>query len=302
MKKIIIFILMCSLFFVSGCIVNNKVEGSSQQRIIVTPSGSEVIIPSDVTRYAVLNQSNAQTLVDLGFENKIVAVNKESLYLGNFNHVEVVFDKSKPNMQELVDVKPQVIIIDDKTLENLSDDAKTTLDTSCIPLIILNTPKTIEDMEIELKFLVDLTDAEYGQALIHDFDEKLAKIERLQQARGNYILGYVQISDKDNKTISIGSKTFISDALEKAGIVSIYNDKDGYITATKEYVVEKNPQVFIVISNDENIRNNIMKNKVYENIDAIKNGNVIIIKKYEIMNANYKALDWILEIENEIYR
>ncbi len=301
MKKIVAFFAICSLLLASGCIVNKKVEGYSQQRIVMPPNGEEIIIPSQINTYAVLNQSIAETLVDLGFEDEIVAIDEESLYLGDFKQLKAVFDVSNPDIIELVSAKPEIIIIDTETFMKLSEDDKYNLSTSGIPLIKLDNPKNIEDVKQELEFLVDLTDAEFGDKMLSDFNEKVAKMEQKQQIIGSDVSAFIQISETKDGVTTIGEDAFFSEALEEAGIDNVFSDKTGTIITNKEEVAKRNPEVFIIITKDENIGSNIIANPVYKNVSAVEEGNVIIIKKHEVMNPNYKIVDRILTLQDKIY-
>ncbi len=301
MKKIVAFILACMLLLISGCIVDKRVEGYSQHRIIVTPRGTEVILPNEVNTYAVLNESFTETLVDLGFENEMVVVNKESLYLGQFKNVKTVFDIKNPDITSLIVAEPDMIIVNEDTLKQLDDTQKDELNTSGIPIIILNTPKSVADVKVELEFLIELTDAPYGEQMLNDFNQKLIHIEQLQQKRSTYVLGYMQLSEENNEVTTVGNDTFLSDALKEAGVMSIFDDKTGIVTVTKEDVASRNPQVMIVVSSDDTAGSNIINNALYENVEAIKTGNVFVLNKLDIMNPNYKCLDWILTLEQKIY-
>ncbi len=301
MKKTVVFIAICWLLLVSGCMVNKPVEGYSQQRIIETPRGTELVIPSEIESYAVLNKSVAETLVGLGFEENITVLNKESLYLGNFRQVKEVFDINDPNIYKLLSAKPEIIIVDTETLEKLAEENKNLLMKSNIPIVVLDVPKNLQDVRKELEFLVELTNAEYGDRMLEDFNEKLAEIKKLQQERGTYIPGYIQLSETKDQVTTIGNDTFLSDVLKEAGINNVFSDVNGKITTTKNDVAEKNPKVFIIISNDERVISNVVRNPIYKNIDAIKEGNVVIVEKIDRFNPNYKCVDWILSLERKIY-
>ncbi len=301
MKKIVAFFLVCILFLMSGCIVDKRVEGYSQHRIIVTPRGMEVILPNEVESYAVLNESYTETLVDLGFENQMVVVNKESLYLGQFRNVQNVFNIKEPDIQGLISAEPDIVIVDDETLKLLNDVDKATLNNSGIPLIILDAPKSVAEVKTELEFLVGLTDAQYGEQMIADFNEKLNHIQKLQQERNTYLLGYMQLAENNSEVTTVGGGTFLSDALKEAGVMSIFEDKTGIVSVTKEEVASRNPQTIIIVSNDESSGTNINNNPLFENVEAIKSGNVVILDKFDLMNPNYKCVDWILSVENKVY-
>ncbi len=301
MKKILIFILVCSLLLVSGCIVNKKVEGFSQQRIVLTPQGKEVIIPNEVTEYAVLNQSLSETFVDLGFEDNMVVVDKSSLYLGNFRNVRYVYDSDKPDVHSLVEASPEIIVVDDETLAKLDEEQKSELDASGIPIVELNRPKNVEEVRAELAFVTELTDAEYGQAMLDDFDVKYTKIKQLQESRGTYVSGYIQLSETNDEVTTVGNDTFLSSALSEAGVKSVFHDQSGYVITTKEEVARRNPEVFIIVSNDETIGNSIANNHVFDDVQAVENGNLLVVKRYDIMNPNYRCVDWILTLNQKIY-
>ncbi len=301
MKKVLAFFLVCSLLLVTGCFFDKKVEGYSQQRIIVTPSGSEVILNSEITTYASLNKSYTETLVDLGFEDNLVVVNKESLYLGDFKNLNTVFDKRNPDIADLIEAKPDVLIIDNETYKILSEKQINDINISGIPLVVLNRPNSVEDVKDELEFLVKLTEAEYGEEMLADFNEKLAKIEQLQQERGKYISGYIQLSENQGEVVTIGSDTFLADVLGKVGVESVFNDKKGYVVSSKEEVARKNPEVFIVINENDELETNIFSTPIYNNVKAVENGNIVIINEFDLMNPNYKCVDWILALEQKIY-
>ncbi len=301
MKKLIVLFLAFMLLALSGCFVDKKVEGYSQHRIIVTPRGNEVILKGDVETYAVLNQSYAETLVDLGFENDIVVLNKESLYLGEFRNVISVFDSNKPDIASLISAQPDVIIVDNATLKKLDNTQMDKLNNSGIPLIVLEIPGSIEEVRMELQFLIDLVDAQYGDLMLKDFNEKLLHIEELQKERNTYIQAYMQLSEENNEVTTVGGWTFYGDALKKAGVASVFEDEAGIVKTTKEEVAKKNPKVIIVVSTDETAGNNIINNPLYENIEAVQSGKIIVLNKFNVMNPNYKCLDWILTLNQKLY-
>lgn len=305
-NKLIILILLVICSTMGNYMIGNGNTHLESYRLLETVDGERIIVPDEINSYATMLPSYTETLIDLGLEDKIVLADKGSTYLLQYNNNVETIDIEKLNINTDISTittqKPDIILVDKTTYLKLSSSSIEKIKDSGSQLIVLPVPKNIEEIRDELRFLVDLTQAKYGDKLLASFDMKYRTIQEANSKITEPTAVFFQI--RDNKAIATcGHDTYINDMIELAGGKNVFSDRNGVQYTSFKEVAKRNPQYYIAISNDDNYQKKyIMSDVQLSKIDAIRGGNVYILDHYQTSNPNHRSLDAILALGELLHR
>ena len=82
----------------------------------VDPSGAAITVPEDIQSIVVLAPSLAETIVALGFGDKIVGYDLNSVGLAGLPEDVPTFDTVNPDVEQLVAIAPDVLFVSSLSL------------------------------------------------------------------------------------------------------------------------------------------------------------------------------------------
>ena len=248
---------------------------------IVDDLGRTVEIDMLPQRIVSLAPSNTEILFALGLEDKIVGTTDYCDYPEAAKSKPRVAGYSTPNLEKVVSVQPDLILaesIHEKTvlpaMEKLGLTvivmSATSLDT------VLNDIRLVGQINGRSKAATELVDSLNGR--IQAVVSKTATLTPGQRLKVLYVVWHDPIW-------TMGSETFISDLIWKAGGVNIFaDDFEKSRVVSLEVILKKNPQAIIISgmgTTGDLIYNNIMKETRLKETDAMHNNRV-----YKISDAN----------------
>jgi iron complex transport system substrate-binding protein len=238
--------------------------------------GRTVEIKGIPQRIISLSPSNTEMIYALGLQDRLVGVTSYDNYPPEVKDKTVVSDFSTVDLEKVVNAKPDLVLADNiqmkdtiPALEKLGITVYTmspdNLDEICGDLTTLGqiTGKTREaaalvaGMQTRIKAVTDLT----------------ARLTDAQKPRVLFVTWHDPIW-------TAGSDTMIQYLINDAGGVNIAADLKGYATITLESVVQRNPQIIVVMSSmgDQHTSLDYIKaNPQFASTDAVKNGQVVEI-------------------------
>ncbi len=257
--------------------------------------GSEIKVPEEIDTYATLAPSYTETLIDLGFENSIVTVDINSTYLSGYNNDVSVYDTGKlePNHESLLENSPDVILIEAKEYNKIPSKDIEEIEENGSIFVVLPKVNNVTDVREELDFIVRLTNAEFGDRMLEDFDSKLAQILIWREEIIDYPVVFFQLKDIANVK-TVGSETLIDQMISLAGGLNAFGNEYGEFYTSYEEIALKNPSYYFATANGESTQENqILNNKALSETKAIRNEEVYIFDEIQMLNPNYRCLDAI---------
>jgi iron complex transport system substrate-binding protein len=273
MKKRIL-VLITSVLVVMMAIV-----GCSQKETVVKDrEGNDFKVPSKVDRIISTAPSNTEVLVELGLADKLVAVDKYSADIpGLPKNIELI-DFSNPDPEAIVSLDPDMIIASGHNKTGNSEDPFKVVKESGISVAYIPSSDSINGIYDDIMFIADITNTkEKGQKIVDNMKKQVSEIEKIGKTIKDKKKVYFEIGPAPN-LYSFGNSTFLNEMIELVGGENIFKDQKGWISPSAESVIEKNPDVILTnVNYVENPTDEIKHREGWENIDAVKNGQVYVV-------------------------
>lgn len=268
MKKVITLVLSLVLVFsLASCGGDGgSASGGAEYPMTVTDYlGTEMTIEKEPQRIVSLSPSCTETLYELGLGDKMVGVSTWCTYPEEAADVEKVGDTYSANIERIIELEADIVFVSGQT----AADALSALNNAGIPVysigaqnldeiytsienlgMITNTADKATEITTSLK-----KQAEEMQAQFADFDKKSVFID----------LGNLYSTSKVN---------YLGNSLDLINAENIAYDYDySSPQLSAETVIEKNPQVYIVMCPEDEY----VQPAGFDKIDAFKNGEVYYI-------------------------
>ena len=249
-------------------------EGECDYPITVTDAtGTEVTINESPDRVVTLAPSAAQTMWEIGAQDKVVGISARGTYLNGTEEKAIISsDEGFASTEKVVAQEPDLVlapdIIDDNKVQQLRDAGLTVYN--------FEAASTLADVAEKTRLTGQLTGTcEGAEARATEFEDTVelvrTAVEDEEPPKVLYLLG---------GEFTAGGETYINDIIETAGGSNVAADAGitGYATISREVVANQSPE-YIVISNEA--ANVIPKTEAYNNTPAVQNGNIITV------DANY---------------
>jgi iron complex transport system substrate-binding protein len=274
--RLLVLVFILGVVSLAGC----KTALTSPSTTVATPAnyaddlGRIVRVNAVSQRIVSLSPSNTEVVYALGLHDRLIGVTTFDNYPPEVQDKPKVAEFDKVDMEKIVSLKPDLVLASDihKT------DVVPALEKLGIPVVVLR-PGTIEDMLSNIQLVGQITGkTPQADALINSLRARLATIEdKTAGAAGKPRVLYVTWHDP---IWTAGGNTIVQDLVRRAGGVNIASDLDGYAIITLEAVIERNPEIIIVMSSmgDQNTSLNYINSEPrLQATDALKNKQVYSI-------------------------
>lgn len=258
---------------------------------VTDATGTEVTIEAPPETVVTLAPSAAQTMWEIGAQDKVIAISNRGTYLdGTEDKAIISSDDGFVSTEKVIAQDPDLVLAPDI----IGDDKVTQLREAGLTVYNFGPASSMEDVVEKTRLTGQLTDSCEGAT--ERADEMEQSLETVRTAVDGeerptvlYLLG---------GEFTAGEGTFIDDVIETAGGTNVAAKAgiEGYAQISREVVADENPE-YIVVSNEA--PNVIPDAQVYNTTDAVQNGNVIKV------NANYlnqpapRAIHVVSDFANE---
>ncbi len=212
-------------------------------RTVVDETGRVVRVPARIERIITLVPSLTEIVYALGLEDRLVGVTNQCDYPPAAQQKQRVGDVINPNLEMIVELKPDVVL--GSKVDNLSKTVEAIKHLG-VPLYGLY-PTTVQEVFDSIRHIAELAGvAERGAALAGRLQAQLRELQtRLEQtSTAKPRLLFVVWVDP---LIVVGGGTFLSDALTQAGGVSVSAGLRGnWPRLSLEKVVELDPDFLVL--------------------------------------------------------
>ena len=267
----------------------------------VDPSGAEINIPEEINSIVVLAPSIAETVIALGYGDKIVGYDAQSDGIKGLPADVPVFDMVSPDMEQMAALHPDVLLVSSLSLYDQEAPYQQLIDMGvcvmCIP-----TSDSIADIQNDIAFLaVALGDKEKGDALIAEMQAEIDNIKAIAETITEKKHVYFEIAAAPDM-YSFGSGVYMNEMLELVGAENILADQEGWLGVTEEVVVEANPDVILTnVNYIENPTEEIMGRSGWDVLTAVKNQQVYYIDNAASSQPNQNIVKALRQMAEAIY-
>ena len=264
-------------------------------------AGNEIKIPEKINKIISISPSNTEILVELGFGEKLVAVDKYSSDIEGIPADVPLFDIMNPDVEQLVALGPDVIYATGMSMAKGNDPFKPIKDLG-ITVIYIPSSNSIEGIYEDIIYISETLQAkDKGEKIVEDMQIKVIEYKELGSKIENKKTVYFEIAGEPN-LYSFGNGVFLNEMIEILGAENILKDQDKWISVSDEVVVAKNPD--IILTNVEYIPNaaaEIMVRTGWENITAVKNKDVYNIDNNSTSLSNHNIIKGLDQMAKAIY-
>jgi iron complex transport system substrate-binding protein len=244
-----------------------------------------------IERAISLAPSLTEMIFAVGAGDKLVGVTTYCNYPGETATIEKVGDTQTPNIEKIIALRPQVVFV--STASQLESFTKT-LEEQGIAVFVSN-PKSLDELFRALVQLGELFGTKgNAEKFVSDLESRATRVKEASERR---IASRVFVQISNDPLFTIGRDSFLTQALEHAGGISVTNDvPTAYPKLSKETASALDPEVIILSDSDDNKE----PNAVFRNSAAVKNGRVFRINADIISRPGPRLVDAIEEIARDL--
>lgn len=300
-KLISLLIILAMTLGLAACGANAPSASGSGTLSMVDPSGAEITVPEKSDSIVVLAPSIAETVVALGYGDKIVAYDISSVGLEGLPTDVPVFDLMEPDMEQLMVLKPDLLLVTNLSLYDETNPYQQLIDAgvcvACIP-----TSDSIAGIQSDIAFIASvLGEKEKGDALISKMQAEIEEITVIAQGITEKKTVYFEISAAPYM-YSFGKGVFLNEILELIGAENILGDQEGWLSVGEESVVAANPDVILTnVNYIDNPTQEIMERHGWDALTAVQNKDVYYIDNMVSSLPNQNVVIAMRQMAEAIY-
>ena len=264
-------------------------------------AGNEITVPEEINSIISMAPSITEVLVDLGFGDKIIAVDKYSKDIPGLPEGIPNFDIMTPDAEQLVALNPDIVFASGMSMSKGTDPFKPIKDMG-ICLAYIPSSDSIQGIYDDIMFISEVVQAqEKGQEIVDTMEAKIAEIKEISSTITEKKTVYFEISGLP-KLYSFGKGVFLNEMIEIIGATNVLADQESWIAVSDEVIVANDPDVIITnVDYIENAVDEIKSRTGWENVKAIKNGDVYFVDKDASSLANHNIVKALEQMAEAIY-
>ncbi len=269
MKKRLVAIIMSMLMVILvGCSQETKRE-------ITDRAGNKVEVPNKIEKIISTAPSNTEIIADLGFADKLVAVDKYSDNIAGVSKDVTKIDFSNPDSEAIIGLEPDLIIASGHNKTGSGEDPFKLVSESGIPVVYLPSSDSIGGIYKDIEFISNILDVkDKGNELVSDMKRQIDDISKVGATIEDKKSVYFEISPAPN-LYTFGEGTFLNEMIEIIGAKNVFVDEKSWLSPSGEAVINKNPDVILTnVNYIDNPVDEIKNRDGFENITAVKNGDI----------------------------
>lgn len=269
--------------------------------LIADREGGMVQVPDSVNTIISTAPSITEILTGLGAGGKIIAADMYSSDVDGVDPSVCTLDFYNLNIEELIALAPDVIIISGMSMGG-ADDPYAALKEAGINVIYVPTSESINSVKLDIEFLAGyIGETEKGAQLIADIDAAVADITEKAARVTKKKTVYFEMGAAPY-LYTCGKGTFIDEIINLIGAENIYGGEDGWLSNSEETVIAADPDVIISnVQYDGYDFSEIKTRAGWENIAAVKNGEVYSVSANATSRPSQNIVDGIYEVARAVY-
>ena len=281
-------ILTAVLAPISSC--SSKNSSIASARIVTDELGRHVQVPASPQRIVSLAPSITEILFAIGAGDRVAGVTSYCDYPPEAREKTTIGDTLKPNLERIVALNADLVII--STASQIEASFRK-LEELGIPVYVTN-PRNIDEVITAIDKLGDLIgNRERAHQLTEGLRTRIASIES-RVAKGPRPSVLVLLGTEP--LITVGSRSFISDLIDRAGARSISADENAdYPQYSIETVIAKQPEIILLQSGGTEL------NPQLQQTPAARSGRVYHIDDDLLLRPGPRIIDGLEQLAAKIH-
>ncbi len=262
----------------------NEEEKSVEFPITVTDDrGENVEITRRPENIVCITPVTTEIVFALGAGDRVVGVDSYADYPPEVEEgkengsLEIIGEYSKPSVEKVIGTNPDLIIVGG--YQSVTKSRVQKLEQVGIPVLCFkgeNIPDAISDIETIGKSIgASKTAKEIAENMREEIQEVEERTENLDASERPGVFWQVWW----DPIYTMGSDTFIDSIVEICGGQNIFDDKKGYISVSKETVIGRDPEFYMVPPHSGKTVEEVKNTPGFSEVEAIKDNQVYSVPK-----------------------
>ena len=309
-KLILTFLILISLLL-SACTTTSpstqpQPEASTETPSIIAlpttdPAGYDIVVPEKIEKIVSLAPSITEILIEMGYADKLVAVDLQSKNIENLPEGLEYFELMSPDAERLAAMKPDIIYASTISIGNGSD-VLSPLKELGITVVYIPSSDSIDGIYKDIEFIAaTLQNQIEGDRIVAEMRERIEEIRSLSETITDKKTVYFEISAAPYM-YSFGKGVFLDEMIEIIGAENLLADQESWISVSEELILSKNPQV--ILTNVNYIENSVEEIKTragWDSVEAVKNGEIYYIDNMSSSLPNHNIVKALEEMLRAVY-
>ena len=310
-KLILTFLILISLLL-SACTTADPSAPPSQAEVstetpsiialpTTDPAGNAIVVPGKIEKIVSLAPSITEILIEMGYADKLVAVDLQSKNIENLPEGLEYFELMSPDAERLAAMKPDIIYASTISIGN-SSDVLSPLKELGISVVYIPSSDSIDGIYKDIEFIAaTLQNQIEGDRIVAEMRERIEEIRSLSETITDKKTVYFEISAAPYM-YSFGKGVFLDEMIEIIGAENLLADQEGWISVSEELILSKNPQV--ILTNVNYIENSVEEIKTragWDSVEAVKNGEIYYIDNMSSSLPNHNIVKALEEMLRAVY-
>lgn len=297
-------IVLIFMFILTACSsTTESVESESEKisRPTMDRAGNSIEIPEEVQRVISFAPSITQVIDEIGWLDKLVAVDSQSP-----NYVEGLdelpqFDMMTPDLEALAALEPDIMFVSGMSSAKGDNPFQQLIDLG-VCVVTIPSSTSIEGVKEDNQFIADsLGQHEKGIQINEDMQERIDAIAAIGSTIEEEKTVMFEIAALPT-IYSFGKNTFLHEMIELIGAKNVFENEEGWISVNEEAAISENPDVILTSVNYiEDAVGEILAREGWENMKAIQNQDVYYIDNGKSSLSNHHIVEALEEMAKIVY-
>jgi len=266
-------------------------------------AGIDMTVPEEINGIISLAPSITIKLIDLGLEDKIIAIDTQSAAVYGNEQGLPEFDLMAPEVESMIALNPDFVFASAITLMgNEENDPFAPLRDLGIGVAYIPSSDSIAGIREDIRFVATVVgEADAGEALVDEMDREIEEIVALVGDVETAPIVYFEISPAP-EMFSFGSGVFLHEMIELIGAENVFGDEESWMGVEAESIVALNPDVIFTNVNfiDDPVTE-ILERSGWEGMDAIINERVYMIDSNDTSQPTHNITRGLREMAEYLY-
>ncbi|MGG3916172.1 helical backbone metal receptor [Rossellomorea vietnamensis] len=245
--------------------------------------------------------SNTEILFELGLNKEIVGVSDFD------NFPKEAADKEKIggmefNVEKIVSLEPDLVLAHESTAKS-AEEGLNQLKDAGVNVFIVQDAKSFEEVYNTIQDIGTLVGKkDEADSVVSEMKSDLKSIQEKASEVTEKKRVYVEVSPSPD-IYSTGKNTFIDQMLSMVNAENVMSEQEGWVQVNQEAVISSNPDSIITTYGyySENPKEQIMGRKGWEDVTAVKNGDVHDVHSDLVTRTGPRLVEGVEEIAKSIY-
>ncbi|MBT2654527.1 ABC transporter substrate-binding protein [Bacillus sp. ISL-18] len=263
--------------------------------------GNKVVMKQKPEKIVSLMPSNTEIAYALGLGKEMVGVSDYDNYPKDTLKKEKIGGQQF-NTEKIIGLKPNLVLAHASSA-SIAKDALQQLRDAGIPVLVVANAQNFEQVYNSIEMIGKATgESKKADEVVKGMKDQLAAIKAKAASIKEKKKVYMEVAPAPD-IYTTGKNTFMDEMLTTIQADNVANDQQGWIKVDQEAIIQKNPEVIITTYGYyvKNAVQQVLTRKGWENVDAVKNKQVMDINSDLVDRPGPRVIEGVEELAKAIY-